>query len=357
MSTSSMKKFTPPSRTITAVVGHPSVPQDQSVQQSNVSIGQRGLAWRSRLVQLGHFGLVACLGLCAAPASALDFGTLRLYLPSGQAPYAEITLTDSAGLDPSDIRARIATPDAYGVAGMRYIAALQSVQITPVAGASGQVVLRLDRLPAPGDAADVDLLLLVGDRMSLALGEYRVNLQGGRREFAAAPAGTRLASAAPSGAPSVAPAATLRATTGAVSNSAPNAVAIPPVERPPVARAAGATDASVADAQAALEAWAQAWSRRDVDAYLAAYTPDFAGRGGKISSREAWAEQRRTRILAKKRIAIEIIHPQFSPRGDTVVATFTQSYRGDDLVERSRKRLVLVKSDNRWLIQDEGELP
>ena len=306
--------------------------------------------WRS----LGaSFCLAAGLGLSTAPASALDFGTLRLYLPPGQAPYAEITLTDSAGLDPADVRARIATPDAYGVAGMRYIAALQSVVITPQGGANGQVVLRLDRLPAPGDAPDIDLLLLVGDRMSLALGEYRVDLQGNRREFAAAPAGTRLAAGGPVGAP--------RAIAAPVTNTPSTAVALPPVERSPaaapLATARAVADASAAEVQAALDAWAQAWSKRDVEAYLAAYTPDFAGRGGKTSSRETWAEQRRSRILAKKRISVDLSEVRITPRGDSMVVTFTQRYRGDDLVERSRKRVVLVKADDRWLIQDEGELP
>jgi ketosteroid isomerase-like protein len=299
------------------------------------------------------------LAFLASPAQALDFGTLRLYLPPGQAPYAEIALSDSAGLDPADVRARIATPDAYGVAGMRYLPALAAITITPQAAANGQVVLRLDRLPAPGDAPEIDLLLLVGDRMSLALGEYRVDLQGSRREFAAQPAGSRLASnQGGSGGPAAA-----RATTAPVVSNPSTSVPIAPVERPAAAPAPGpggpasAGDASAvtAEVQAALDAWAAAWSSRDVDAYLAAYLPDFAGRA-KGTTREAWAEQRRSRILARKRISVELSQVQIVPRGDTVVATFTQRYRGDELVERSRKRMVFVKAGDRWLIQDEGEL-
>ncbi|MFG5408528.1 nuclear transport factor 2 family protein [Piscinibacter sakaiensis] len=106
--------------------------------------------------------------------------------------------------------------------------------------------------------------------------------------------------------------------------------------------------------QAAIDAWAAAWSARDMDGYLAAYTPQYAGR---LGSRRAWEEQRRSRILSKKKISVDLDPPQLVARGDTVVATFQQRYRGDEVVERSRKRLVLVKADNRWLIQDETELP
>lgn len=305
--------------------------------KSNIST-----AWR-RVLALG-------LALTGAPAFALDFGALRLYLPAGQAPYAEITLSDNTPLDPADIRARIATPDAYGVANMRYAPALQNVLLTTQAGPNGQVVLRLDRLPSGSDVPEIDLLLLVGDRMSLSLGEYRVNLRGGSREFAATPPGTRLAGGAPP--PMPAPAAT-----SPVTSNPSTTVDTPPPARSTTSAAAAPSEAAFAEAQAAIDAWAQAWSARDVDAYLAAYVPEFAGRvRGKSIGREAWVAQRRSRILSKQKIVVDVTRPRFALRGDNVVVTFDQSYRGDELVERSRKRLVLTRSPRGWLIQDEEEL-
>lgn len=303
------------------------------------------VAWRRALAALA---LVAGAG-ASAPVAALDFGTLRLYLPPGQPAYAEITLSDSNLLDPADIRARIATPDAYSVANMRYVSALQGIVLTPQAGANGQVVLRLDRLPAPGDVPEIDLLLLVGDRMSLALGEYRVNLRGNAREFAAAPPGSRL------GGPAAPPTAALppaAATTSPVTANSPQAIDTPPTPRPAATAATG--EVALSEVEAALEAWADAWSRRDVDAYIAAYTPDYAGRG-RASTREDWVAQRRSRILARKKISVELTKPRFAVWDGSVVATFSQTYRGDSLTERSRKRMVLVKLDNRWLIQEEEE--
>lgn len=295
----------------------------------------------------------------AAPVHAVDFGTLRLYAPPGQAPHAEIMLSDSTPLDPADIRARIATRDAYGVAGMRYQPALQQISITPQGGPNGQVVLRLERLPDPATNPEIDLLLLVGDRMSLSLGEYRVNLTSGNREFSAAPAGARLAGSPP-------PASNVATAAPVVSGTA-NAVTTAPVSQQrgasinalpsaPMPQQRSGASASLAEARAAIDAWARAWSQRNVDAYVAAYTPDFSGRGGRSLSRNAWVEQRRDRIMSKQSISIEIDRPELVARGDKVVATFTQRYRGDNHTETSRKRLELVRGANGWLIQQEEEL-
>lgn len=299
-------------------------------------------SWRARL-RIGCLVLLCGFG-AASPAVAIDFGTLRLYMPPGQPAYAEITLSDKAPLDPADIRARIATKDAYGVAGMRYVPALQQVNITPQSAPGGQVVLRLERLPDAGVAPEIDLLLLVGDRMSLSLGEYRVSMNGSSREFAAAPAGSRITATAPPPQPSTA------ATTAAVVSGSANSVATAPVARPASSEAFG-------QVQSALEAWAAAWSQRDMDAYVAAYTPDFAGRDKNVS-RADWIEQRRSRIVSKKKISVDVDKPQFVARGDKVIATFTQRYRGDAFAETSRKRMVMVKAESGgWLIQEEDELP
>lgn len=302
------------------------------------------------LLRRGHAWLVMLLlAVPAGPALALEFGTLRLYLPQGQPPYAEITLSDSAPLDPADIRARIATPDAYGVAGMRHVPALLGIVVTPQAGSNGEVLLRLDRLPAPSDHPEIDLLLLVGDRMSLALGEYRVNLLGNSREFAAEPPGARLAKAGPPG-----PAPAAGVSTSPVSSSPSTATTTTPLQSTAATRAAE-LDAAFPAVADAIDAWASAWSRRDIDAYFAAYVPDYAG-PGRNASRSAWMQQRRSRILPRRSIKVEVSRLQFSTRGDQVVATFDQFYQGDALVERSRKRLVLTLIDQRWLIQEEAEL-
>jgi hypothetical protein len=74
------------------------------------------------------------------------------------------------------------------------------------------------------------------------------------------------------------------------------------------------------------------------------------------ASRDAWVRERTARIQARRSISVQLDNLRTEAQGDTVVATFVQTYRGDDTVIRSRKRLVLAPAaDGRWLIRSETE--
>ena len=119
----------------------------------------------------------------------------------------------------------------------------------------------------------------------------------------------------------------------------------------PAASPAPAADAS-ADVLKALNAWAQAWSNRDVDAYLAHYAKDFKTPKGQ--ARADWEKSRRARIGGAKSISVEVDAPQVKMQGaDQATVTFRQAYRSDTFKSTSRKTLTLIRSDGRWLIQDE----
>jgi ketosteroid isomerase-like protein len=127
----------------------------------------------------------------------------------------------------------------------------------------------------------------------------------------------------------------------------------PPVERPsaetPVAKKpAAAGDAGVLEA---VNAWAKAWSAKDVDAYLASYAKDFQPPRGE--SRDDWAKGRRQRVSAPKSISVTIESPKVSVTGGQASVTFRQGYRSDIVRSTSTKTLILVKSEGRWLIQQE----
>ena len=132
----------------------------------------------------------------------------------------------------------------------------------------------------------------------------------------------------------------------------------PPVaaEKPPVTAtvekpAAPAQNAS-ADVLTAVNAWAQAWSKKDVDAYLAAYAKDFKTPGGE--SRADWEKTRRTRIEAPKSIAVGVEQAKVTMQGsDQASVSFRQSYRSDKLKSSSRKTLVMTRAEGRWLIHEE----
>ena len=101
-----------------------------------------------------------------------------------------------------------------------------------------------------------------------------------------------------------------------------------------------------------VNAWAKAWSAKNVDAYLAFYGKDFKTPGGE--ARGEWEKTRRQRISAPKSIAVSIEAPKVSVSDGKASVTFRQSYRSDVLKATSTtKTLVLAKADGRWLIQQE----
>ncbi len=131
-------------------------------------------------------------------------------------------------------------------------------------------------------------------------------------------------------------------------------VAAAPAPKPPAAekpKPAPAADPS-AEVLKAINAWAQAWSNRDVDAYLSHYAKDFKTPKGQ--SRATWEKTRRARIGGAKSISVELDSPAVTVKGpDQASVTFRQAYRSDTFQSTSRKTLQLIRSDGRWLIQDE----
>ena len=104
--------------------------------------------------------------------------------------------------------------------------------------------------------------------------------------------------------------------------------------------------------QSAIDAWARAWSSKDVSGYLGAYGPDFSPPNG--LNRKAWEAERRSRIEPRKSISVTVADLKIDVAGDKATAQFRQTYNSDSLNVTSRKRLDLVKSGNRWLIVRES---
>lgn len=124
-----------------------------------------------------------------------------------------------------------------------------------------------------------------------------------------------------------------------------------PVAEAPKPAAAPAADAS-AEVLQAVNAWAQAWSNRDVQAYLSHYAKDF--RTPKGQDRAAWEKTRRARVGGAKSISVDIDSPKVTMKdANHATVTFRQAYRSDTFKSTSRKTLQLIRSDGRWLIQDE----
>lgn len=175
---------------------------------------------------------------------------------------------------------------------------------------------------------------------------------------------TATATPAPTPTPMVAP-KPAPAPLAAANPPAPPPVSVPapvPVAKPaPVvvskpapapAPAAPASADAVAEVSAVVHAWASSWSHRDMGAYLGAYVPDYAT-GGK--SHKAWEDDRKVRIVPRKRIAVEISDLRVSVNGDKAQAHFKQTYESDTLTTSGHKTLDLVRSPSgRWLIKQES---
>lgn len=147
------------------------------------------------------------------------------------------------------------------------------------------------------------------------------------------------AAAAPAPAPAAAPAPTV--------SPAPAATAPAPAPAP-----AAAGDASTQAVTSAVQAWAAAWSSKDMKGYLGAYDKSFdpPGRQG----RAAWEKEREARIVGKSKISVKLSDITVSVQGDKATARFRQAYSADALNVSSRKTLDLVNNNGRWTIVRES---
>lgn len=142
------------------------------------------------------------------------------------------------------------------------------------------------------------------------------------------------------------------------------AAAVPQVQQTPLpetrtpARSAGSTDMPQnqhAEILRFLNAWADAWARRDAEAYFAAYDSSYIPPGG--SSRVEWENSRRLLLGLAKKINIGIESPRVErARDGTVAVTFEQYYNADDYYDAVVKQLRMANRNGRWLIVEEQVL-
>ena len=214
----------------------------------------------------------------------------------------------------------------------------------------------------------------VDDSLITTSGKGNVKPQPATQAAAATPAAQPApapVAAKPAPAPATATATVVAATQGAAAvatqpaKAAPAAVTTPapapaatPAPAPaPVAAAPApskpAASAASDDVAKAINAWADAWSRKDMRAYLGAYASDFDTPKG--MSRKAWEQEREQRIAGKGgKISVAVDNPQITINGDKATVKFRQHYKATGLSSSTTKTLVLVRSGSRWLIKEEN---
>lgn len=126
-----------------------------------------------------------------------------------------------------------------------------------------------------------------------------------------------------------------------------SADATPAAQPAASAPAAGAAQPQ-AEIKAALDQWAKAWAQKDVAAYIAAHTADFAPAG---MTHAAWEKQRAQRIAQAKWIKVELkdVQVEMLPNGHAL-ASFTQVYSSDHLRDVTKKQFELVAQGDAWKI-------
>lgn len=101
-----------------------------------------------------------------------------------------------------------------------------------------------------------------------------------------------------------------------------------------------------------LEAWAKAWSSKDVDEYLSFYAPTFELANGE--NRGDWAQTRKKRIEAPKTIEVHLSDFKVTANGaNEATVVFKQNYRSNILKSSGSKTMHMIKSDGKWLIKAE----
>ncbi|WP_370262148.1 TolC family protein [Limnobacter sp.] len=105
------------------------------------------------------------------------------------------------------------------------------------------------------------------------------------------------------------------------------------------------------------QAWAMAWQKGDVNAYMAFYSPTFKPEEG---SYEGWIRNRRERLKTAKQLNIALSDIQVVPSFDdpkVYEITFTQEYNAQHYQEKSKKILTWKEVNGVWQIIREQNLP
>lgn len=122
----------------------------------------------------------------------------------------------------------------------------------------------------------------------------------------------------------------------------------PDVKKADISAAAG----NKKDVLKTINAWAAAWSSKNVPDYLAFYASDFRPQDG--LGRSAWESLRKERISKPASIHVGISNASVTFADDThATVQFHQSYHADKVKIPGSKTLLMVYSGGKWLIQEE----
>ena len=152
-----------------------------------------------------------------------------------------------------------------------------------------------------------------------------------------------------------------------VAKAAPKTVALPDVKPISSAKPVAVADAKPVDTKTAakpsgdsnqdisnaVDAWAKAWSSKNVNGYLSNYSDAFKTPKGE--TRKAWEDQRRERVGRAEPISVDIANLKVKmDMEDKATVSFNQTYKaGKAATIRTPKVLKMRNVDGKWLIDQE----
>ena len=99
-----------------------------------------------------------------------------------------------------------------------------------------------------------------------------------------------------------------------------------------------------------VNAWADAWADKRLDAYFAHYVNGFSG---EMANPKAWQLSRKNKILHSKQIKIALSEIKINNLESSVEVVFKQNYESGSYQDVGRKTLEMIKVKGRWLIMKE----
>ncbi|MFP8965959.1 TolC family outer membrane protein [Pokkaliibacter sp. CJK22405] len=137
------------------------------------------------------------------------------------------------------------------------------------------------------------------------------------------------------------------------SDTVADTAAMPVAETPVEPQTAAPADADYDAVKSELNAWQTAWEGKDINAYIAQYTDDFAPAN---QTHAQWVKERTSRLAYPKWIKVEIGDPQISVMGDRAVVRFSQHYTANHYEDNVMKELMMVRQGDQWKIAEEMSL-
>lgn len=99
-----------------------------------------------------------------------------------------------------------------------------------------------------------------------------------------------------------------------------------------------------------VNAWAESWSAKQLDAYFSHYVDGFSG---DMANAKIWQLSRKQKILRSKKIKVMLSEIKINNLEDSVQVVFKQNYASGSYQDIGRKTLEMVKVKGRWLIKKE----